>query len=269
VLDVDYGHTLFNSTGKFKNYGFDAYGGGSRSRSPDRLGVFGTVEPPRIDNTPRSWPPPFPPLHECELYWCIRTFHNSSEDPEGSETTEMLNTYDSFLKMDDNHYPYVIFTVLNKETNHNETFVYDYWDHDAIGAFLTSLFTIPESGGGISTAILQGPGIEKLFSNIANSITNAIRNGPNSTNISGTTLREETYFKVRWPWLILPITLVVLSNGLLAFSIIDSKRHNIPIWKSSSFVMLFHGGEGDDRIHGNISALGKHEMQELANGVQL
>jgi hypothetical protein len=182
----------------------------------------------------------------------------------------MLSTYDSYeIKLADENHFYKVFTVFNKEAEFNETFVYNHWDKDSTGAFLTSLFTIPLSGGVISTTILQGSQIETLFSNIANSITNAIRNGQNSTNIFGTSLQEETYIKVRWPWLILPITLVVLSNGLLVICIVESKKHKIPIWKSSSFVTLFHGGEGNDRIHGDVRALEKHEMEKLAKGIQL
>jgi hypothetical protein len=57
---------------------------------------------------------------------------------------------------------------------------------------------------------------------------------------SGYTVVDETYVRVRWRWIVLPVTLQVLSLVLFISTIIQSKRLGAPIWKSSILAAIYH-----------------------------
>lgn len=79
--------------------------------------------------------------------------------------------------------------------------------------------------------------ITKTVDDIAQSLTNYIRQGPNSTVVNGTAWTSEPYIHVHWPWLTLPISLVMFSAVFLAVCIHRSEI----VWKNSALVLLFHG----------------------------
>jgi hypothetical protein len=51
--------------------------------------------------------------------------------------------------------------------------------------------------------------ILKTFDQIAQSLTNQMRSGPQSVNHVGQVLRNELYMRVDWPWLAYPVALLV------------------------------------------------------------
>ncbi|KAK4207276.1 hypothetical protein QBC37DRAFT_98918 [Rhypophila decipiens] len=54
-------------------------------------------------------------------------------------------------------------------------------------------------------------------------------------------LVTETYIRVRWQWLILPILETVLTAGMLIITIVVDRRSGYPLLKSSSLGLLFYG----------------------------
>lgn len=82
----------------------------------------------------------------------------------------------------------------------------------------------------------------QLMSNVADSLTNYIRNS-SSVPYRGTVWGVETYVHVRWIWLILPIALAPTSLLFLLSAIWASSHRNIKVWKSSSLATVFHGLE--------------------------
>jgi hypothetical protein len=51
--------------------------------------------------------------------------------------------------------------------------------------------------------------ILKTFNQLAQSLTNHMRSGPQSTDHIGRVLRNELYMRVDWPWLAYPVALLV------------------------------------------------------------
>lgn len=56
----------------------------------------------------------------------------------------------------------------------------------------------------------NGQNITLTMENIARSLTNQIRSGPRSRNLTGKVLRTEVYMKVQWQWLAYPAALLLL-----------------------------------------------------------
>ncbi|KAL6721264.1 hypothetical protein ACLMJK_000366 [Lecanora helva] len=100
--------------------------------------------------------------------------------------------------------------------------------------------------------------LDPWIQNVAGSMTNVIRsNAPGQLSLyKGTAYQLE--YDARWPWLILPIVLVVMSFAILVVIIIKTMRSPVQTWKGSPLVLLFLNVEDKMRVR----AEGK--MNELA-----
>ncbi|KAF2671238.1 hypothetical protein BT63DRAFT_211058 [Microthyrium microscopicum] len=94
------------------------------------------------------------------------------------------------------------------------------------------------------SAQLHSNDIPTTMQNIATSMTNAIRNSQKKATFKGTATQAQTKIVVRWPWIILPVAVVVGGNLLLVLSIVESSRRQTPLWRSSSLALMFHGLKG-------------------------
>lgn len=89
----------------------------------------------------------------------------------------------------------------------------------------------------------------------------------------GVTYDTTTCVRVVWPWLTLPIVLVVMSGVFLALTIWKSKpglrNDSVPnVWKSSIFAVLYHGLSEDARLGpGAVSRL--DDMKAAAEHAQV
>ncbi|KOC17307.1 hypothetical protein AFLA70_821g000091 [Aspergillus flavus AF70] len=100
---------------------------------------------------------------------------------------------------------------------------------------------------GATTDVLIAGNLSRIVENIALGITERIRTGPNSTDSNGVAYQSETYINVNWPWITLPVLVVIGAAALLACSIISNSQHRGALWKSSNLAVLFHivNGVGD------------------------
>ena len=57
--------------------------------------------------------------------------------------------------------------------------------------------------------------ILKIFDQIAQSLTNQMRSGPQSYNRTGQVWRNELYMSVDWPWLAYPVALLIAVSTSL------------------------------------------------------
>ena len=73
-----------------------------------------------------------------------------------------------------------------------------------------------------------------------------------------------TVISVRWPWLIFPITLQFFCVIFLAWTMVQTKRRCLPVWKSSTVATLFHGIDQD--AYTDIVAMDKISVVETLAG---
>ena len=108
---------------------------------------------------------------------------------------------------------------------------------------LTNDIPIPppiEYATDIAEALWITDDLGALMSNLADRMTDTLR-GLSRESVSGTAYELQPRVAVNWGWLILPITLVLLSCVLLIIVIVSSHMHHTAAWKSNSLATLFHG----------------------------
>ncbi|KAL4889137.1 hypothetical protein BDV59DRAFT_210536 [Aspergillus ambiguus] len=79
--------------------------------------------------------------------------------------------------------------------------------------------------------------IASMFESLASSLTLHARSKACDATVTGTTWTVQSFVHVRWPWMILPGALVLLSSSFLVITILHT-RHQY-IWKSSPLALLF------------------------------
>jgi hypothetical protein len=99
------------------------------------------------------------------------------------------------------------------------------------------------------------------FSNNDISSTNNMSSTNNTSNMAkGTALAMETYVRVRWAWLTLPVMCVISALFLVVSVILETKKQDAMVWKSSVLAYLFHGLEKTS-VEGTI----RTEISEMAD----
>ena len=154
----------------------------------------------------------------------------------------------------------------------------DYW---AIQAYIKGMFTIALSkmigsqrpkakwnGAAIDTpdigvVLAKVQVLDETIRILAESMTEAIRTGPNSTINVGLSYVEKTFIVIRWGYLAYPIALVLLTLVVLVAVILETKRQKAIAWKSSTLALLFHNLDGWD-----ISNQSIRNVQELEKVAQ-
>ncbi|KAK7514508.1 hypothetical protein IWZ03DRAFT_415911 [Phyllosticta citriasiana] len=161
----------------------------------------------------------------------------------------------------------------------NQTAIIGYYDYLSTAGFVRNMlnFTLRDvsmdayfdgtfafSAG---QAFNYSDSINNVMSTIATSMTNIVRRSSNVTAATGTVFEAQTFITVHWPWLSLPVALVVLAGGFLATNIwMSGDKKAPPIWKSSLVPLLFRGLESweQDELRGEK----KTELETLAATVQ-
>ncbi|CAI7581216.1 unnamed protein product [Penicillium manginii] len=88
---------------------------------------------------------------------------------------------------------------------------------------------------------------------ITNSMTDHIRSSTSAKQLPGTAFRTETYIHVRWPWIALPATLVLLAVALLMVVSVENRKYSTLLWKSSVLPLLM----------GKVQINSEHEIDTL------
>jgi hypothetical protein len=122
--------------------------------------------------------------------------------------------------------------------------------------------------------------VNNLMSNLALSMTNHIRLNPALEDENGNPIdpwheaqyvgkawMTQSYFHVRWLWIILPVVVVVTSSGFLFVAALQSWVCDVRIWKGSLLPVLFFSI--GDEIRGRFSLESTtREMQSFAESVR-
>ena len=192
---------------------------------------------------------------ECSLSWCGKQYSEINVVNSTLNTPPAIDVALQFLSpvpgRDGSLSYYIHLAILNGSSIGPLNFTLNLYDMLNTGAYLQNLFTtsrLTQNGYfsrpdyvDISYALWKANNIPKTMSAIADSMTNHIRNGQNSTSVYGQAYQPETFILVHWPWLILPVVLISLALVLLSISIALNRQRHALLWKSSSLPFLFHG----------------------------
>ena len=109
--------------------------------------------------------------------------------------------------------------------------------------FTTSFESITNIGDDRARALFRSASLPDTMDEVASSMTIQIRTGPNQTDIHGSVQIGDQHIHVRWPWMILPASLVLLSAMFLIVSMAMATRE-CRGWKSSVLPGFYHGLSG-------------------------
>jgi hypothetical protein len=90
----------------------------------------------------------------------------------------------------------------------------------------------------LATSSLDYTDTTAMSTNLAAFMTNALRT-QDGGQTAGTAWDSVTFIQVRWVWLVLPAVLVVATGGLLGMTVVQSRRYDTVLWKTSLLAFLF------------------------------
>ncbi|MCJ1229317.1 hypothetical protein MMC12_005982 [Toensbergia leucococca] len=99
----------------------------------------------------------------------------------------------------------------------------------------------------------------KFLNGLATSMTNTLRSGNWSEIVNGTSYSQVNYVKVRWPWLIVPAAVLLLSLLFLVATMRQSSQMNVKPWKTSTLATL-QGLSG--ALHNELGSLDTESRME-------
>lgn len=221
-------------------------------------------------------------IHECSLLWCAKIFPDATA--QGPSFSVQVDDYHLKATGDYEGPSGSGYSVYEAQdgfpTLLNTTFTIQYYNGQALSSFLvnalnTGSFTeyLYQDGGSSNTftlalAMMNNPSTPYMADNIATSLTNTIRNLTTDyiTHNPGDSIVQIQYIQVRWEWLALPATIVLLGILLLLTTMIQSHREKALVWKCSSLALLFHPLQGWESR--DLSDISKREMKKCAKGMR-
>ena len=103
----------------------------------------------------------------------------------------------------------------------------------------------------IGNLLLYKSDLPAVMGNVANAISNQIRSGGetgdnnNATIVNGAAVFNEVYIRVRWAWLILPVSEMLLAAVLLVAVIVVTRGG--PMVKESVVACVMYGMDDPER----------------------
>lgn len=225
-----------------------------------------------------------PSITECTLSWCAKVYRDVSV--QGSSLFAQIDEYPlSFTghSIENKSYYDVFEANSGFPTSLNATFTIQVANMESLSTFLSGLLStgsvIQYSGEqgdnaysfSIGTAMLSNPSIPYMAENIATGLTNVIRNLTNLTDNyiiqnHGDSAVQVQYINVRWAWLSLPASIVLLGLLLLLITMVESHRAKALVWKCSPLALLFHPLQG--WTNGVLDHSSKREMEKCAKSMR-
>lgn len=233
-----------------------------------------------------------PTATQCALHWCVQTLDTSIQNGVLNQTTVGTWSNSSALDTSDVHLQPNFTSLVGGKAGANGYYVSPISNlplvkflQDAFNATMQGinlpgmglteqeLFDLTIYSSDIAQALWYADDMDSLMSNLADRMTDALRNlysdpASDADNV-GEVYITQTYVLVTWPWLILPVGLVLASCMVLFAAIISSSRYQTIVWKSSSLAVLFHGLARSEGSNGHSVYRKQMEMTAEEMKVQL
>lgn len=226
---------------------------------------------------------------ECSLSWCLNTYRSSYND--NTYVEEIVSTYRSPRTRT---YPWsvkgnvsVYSTTYNGDVNitnpgdgrdygiSNETAIklQSVWD-ELFPGYVTSANRSSEeflrylnSGSGPLTRQLHfnpwaaSNNVFLHVQRLANALTNVIRStSDNAEIVVGNAYDVETYVRVAWAWLSLPLLVLLLSLAFLVATVCKSAEEKGQVFKNSAVATLLHALPKDVQQQANLANANPHAI---------
>jgi hypothetical protein len=187
-------------------------------------------------------PPNKPDITECAIYWCEQAFTtaNTRQAYQPSITQPLIPidpvvTEGSAIRHDQ---PYLTAPSGLSTISGDSSFPINHTTYTTLTSDLSTILT-SDSDSSTVFAIqnLVTRNITDILSSLATSMTDVIRSDPDtSISIPGKAYYSQNFIHVRWPWIILPVFVSVMSTVFLVITAISSRKR--VLWKSSVLPLL-------------------------------
>jgi hypothetical protein len=220
-----------------------------------------------------------PVAQECVLSWCVKTIRSSWywASYEEEEIARFLNTSagpDPFLitpvktsgGLNANLTSYTENVTINMPLSRGETLQYGLSNQTAFSviALFDDIFpswTTTKNASAtpllryvisLSATIMRpvefNPwlppnNVTSHMERLATALTNSVRSSTSKKMIPGMAFERENYVAVRWLWLTLPLSLLVLTFIFLVATVMKASRESerVGVWKTSAIATLLYG----------------------------
>ncbi|KAI0134372.1 hypothetical protein BJ170DRAFT_609542 [Xylariales sp. AK1849] len=234
--------------------------------------------------------PPEVQVSFASLGWCAQTYRNVTASPSkitaGSITSERLTQVGSLVSPDDPSNTMGAHLLMYIANSTGASYNISRMASSSLPGYLRTLLTSivyhdvlrPTNTDGqvlqLGFAYYKSD-LSTLITNVAETMTNQIRSFSPGDNLNATTIQgrasfNETYIRVRWPWMILPLAETALAAFLLALSIFITDKQ--PLLKTSVIAYLTSKLDGwaDDElgIVADSSKLTQEKLEYLAEGMR-
>lgn len=198
-----------------------------------------------------------PTVASCAMSMCVQTLRTTVRN--GVLHQERLSTWQNDSIVDTPHIPRDLYLNSPPSTNitgpaRNSTFFVAGNAYSTLLSLLEKVLnsnatsTDPEMGDSglafdsdIGAALWSTRDLNSIMDPLADRLTDWLRTQPNNEPFVGTAYRVEVHVSVNWYWLVLPVSLVLLSYTLLIAAMVSSTKQHTIAWKSNSLATLFHG----------------------------
>ena len=216
-----------------------------------------------------SWPNSSTVASECALWMCVQAFEMSMVNANQTQAVQaVMQEFSQFQNktavdmIDDGtplYEPYTFQDIpgtMNPRPEGNYTVGWEayYAFQNYLGTmFNGSILLFPNSmvpSSDVVEAIWSSAGdLDKWIKTVATSLTNAIRadktNGKQNAALAA--IEDAFYngqayqlgYEVRWPWIILPVAVVMCSLIILVATMIKTAKSPVRAWKGSPLAILF------------------------------
>lgn len=212
-------------------------------------------------------------VQECSLFWCGRRYAGVRVVDGALQTgdIDILHLEHDTAAKETIRWIYQPIQALFDPTGYdfNTSITISKDDFGAISRFLTDLFTDDFN-------FVYGESAPRLMDSLASAMSDSMRTSPYGTQLQGTAILSVTFIHVQWGYLSLPVILIICTCALLAWTIITTQKSrsgssSVPLWKSSSLALLFHGLEqqGGEAAESAICANKPEEDEKVASSRML
>lgn len=111
--------------------------------------------------------------------------------------------------------------------------------------------------------------------NFATSLSNNIRltspapiNSSTDYSYAGTAFSSRAYVHIRWAWIVYPAAMTVASPLYVLLTVLQTRRRNVKVWKSSALVTLFTSVSDDDGSIHQMTAENSNSAGQLVSAVR-
>jgi hypothetical protein len=187
-------------------------------------------------------PPNKPNITECAVYWCEQEFPTASTrrayQPSKTQPLVPVDPVVTQGTVIGHDQPYLAAPSGLHTLSENSSYPINHTTYTTLTSDISTILTLDSDSAKIfATQNLVTRNITDILSSLATSMTDVIRSDADtSISVSGKAYYSQNFIHVRWPWIILPVFVGLMSTAFLIITAVSSRE--AVLWKTSLLPLL-------------------------------